>query len=259
MQPLFLFKVFGVPFFSYTTLVIAGVVLAWLTVVRACLESVRGAGAVFSNANPMLALRAVNEAFACVALGAVVGGRVMHIAYNIEYFVERPSELWRYLDGGVSLVGVCIGGVLALWLWCRWRRVSLAWALDVAALPVAVLAALAWLGAFLHGSQYGAPVDHALALELRDTYGVVVARWPTQLYAAVWCALCGLWLLWWGKGNARLGLRATAFIITYSMGLFLLDFTRGDASIGVAGLRLTQWLYGVGSGLALAQRVVSRR
>jgi phosphatidylglycerol:prolipoprotein diacylglycerol transferase len=251
MQPLFLFKVFGVPFFSYTTLVIAGIMLAWLAVVSQ----------LSMSANRIGALRLVNEAFACVALGAVVSGRIMHIAYNIEYFVERPSELWRYWDGGVSLVGVCIGGMLALWLWCRWRRVSLAWALDVAALPVAVLAALAWLGAFLHGSQYGAPVDHVLALELRDTYGVIIARWPTQLYAAVWCALCGLWLWWWGKGDARswLGLRATAFIVAYSAGLFLLDFTRGDASIMVAGLRLTQWLYGVGSGLALAQRVVSRK
>jgi phosphatidylglycerol:prolipoprotein diacylglycerol transferase len=253
MQPLFLFKFLGVPFFSYTTLVVTGIVLAWLTVVSQ----------MRAQSKHILELRAINAAFASVALGAVVVGRSMHIIYNAAYFSERPAEWARYLDGGLSFIGVCIGGGMGLWWWCRRRRVRLAWAMDTAALPVAVVASLAWLGAFLHGSQYGAPVDNPLALELRDTLGVVVARWPTQLCAAVWCALWGLGLLWWGRVEApsahqRVGWRATWFIVAYSIGLFVLDFTRGDASLMLLGLRLTQWLYVVVSGWALWQQVATR-
>jgi len=235
MQPLFLFKLLGVPFFSFTTLAGFGILLALLAT-----ASARGL---------LLEGRTALSASAWVSAGALAGGRLLHIAYNFGYFSEHPAQLLHSDDGGMAFVGLFCGGGLGLWLWCRRHRMAFSAAADCAAFPLSVLAALAWLGAFLHGSQYGSPIDNALALELRDTFGVSEARWPTQLLAAAWSALLGLALIarqrkMFGRPSivARNG-AAVFFLVAYGTGLFLLDFTRGDASLYGAGLRLTQILY----------------
>jgi phosphatidylglycerol---prolipoprotein diacylglyceryl transferase len=235
MQPLFLFKLLGVPFFSFTTLAGLGILLALLAAASAYGSGLEG--------------RTALNASAWVSAGALMGGRLVHIAYNFAYFSEHPARLLYVDDGGMAFVGLFCGGCLGLWLWCRRHQVAFSAAADCAALPVSVLAALAWLGAFLHGSQYGAPVDNALALELRDTFGVIEARWPTQLLAAGWSALVGLVLIARQRSicermsiETRRG-AAGVFLVVYGTGLFLLDFTRGDASVYGAGLRLTQILY----------------
>lgn len=230
MQPLFLFKLFGIPFFSYTSLVLVGVVLA---LVMASVQ-VRRAG------KPA---RWVSEAAAWLAIFGLIGGRLVHLLYNWDYYLERPAQVLRFGDGGLSFVGVLLGAALALWLWSRYRQMDFWQAADWAALPVAVLATFAWLGAFMHGSQYGAPVENGLALELHDTFGVIAPRWPTQLLAAAWSALLGLTLIAHQPRRARAGKHATLFLSAYSAGLFMLDFTRGDGSLYILGMRLTQLLY----------------
>jgi len=235
MQPLFLFKLLGVPFFSFTTLAGLGVLLALLA-------------ATFAVRSPLTGRTALN-ASAWASAGALAGGRLLHILYNFGYFLEHPVQLLRIDDGGMAFVGLFCGGCVGLWLWCRRHEIAFGAAADHAALPLSTLAALAWLGAFLHGSQYGAPVENALALELRDTFGVIEARWPTQLLAAAWSALLGLTLI---VGQRQVFARTNAvsqkgaaivFLAAYGTGLFLLDFTRGDTSLYVAGLRLTQVFY----------------
>ena len=240
MQPLFLVKLLDVPFFSYPTLIISGVALAW------CAAQTR------ARALGWPALW-VSEGFVCASLGAVGLGRIAHVIYNLDFFVERPTEIGRFADGGLALVGVGVGGCAGLWLWSRWRAVSFARVVMLTVWPLSVLASLAWLGAFWHGSQYGAPSEHEWALELRDTFGVVIARWPTQLWAAAWSAGCGLALWLWQQRAGPSARQALLCLCVYALGLCLLDFTRGDASPMWVGLRWTQWLYLMVSGVVFAR------
>ena len=245
MQPLFLFKLLGIPFFSYTTLTVSGIVLALLAAVR-------------GSAASQIAMPELIEVCGWIALPALLLGRALHIGYNANYYLERPGELLRFADGGLALVGLVAGGGIGLWLWCKHNRYPFAHMIDRAALSVYILATLSWLGAFLHGSQYGAPVDNLLALELRDAFGVISARWPTQLIAALWSACLGTVLVLCGvlrrNAQARQSQPATRVVaanrgegflslVVYTVGMFALDFTRGDPSLMVNGLRLTQCLY----------------
>jgi phosphatidylglycerol:prolipoprotein diacylglycerol transferase len=106
MQPLFLFKILGIPFFSYTTLVGLGIVFALL----AASATVHGS-LLYGNS----ALGASTWAGSL----ALLAGRLLHIAYNFGYFAERPGQLLRLEDGGMSFVGLFCGGCAGLWLWCR--------------------------------------------------------------------------------------------------------------------------------------------
>lgn len=217
---------------------------------------------------------ALIEVCAWIALPALVLGRAFHLGYNANYYLERPGELLYFADGGLALVGLVAGAGIGVWLWCKHNAYPFARMLNGAALPLLLIATFSWFGAFFHGSQYGAPVDNPLALELHDAFGVISARWPTQLIAALWSAGLGAALVLRRvlKRNAqalqsqaaRSVLTANAgegvlSLIVYAVGMFALDFTRGDPSPMIMGLRLTQCLYLVlcASGLLYAARTKS--
>ena len=231
MQPVFFLKILGIPLFSYTTSILASIVLALVIAQR----NARREG--FSSTW-------VLEAFALMVPLALLSGRVFQWILSAEYYRERPEQWLNFGDGGLSFVGVALGGLAGLWLWSRRRRVAWSRAADAAALPITLVACGAWLGAFTRGSQYGSPADNLIALELHDLYGVVDLRWPTQLLAAVWCAMLGLGLLMMQeRSKDSTHVRTILFLSLYSMGMFILDFTRGDPSIYILGFRPTQWLY----------------
>lgn len=231
MQPVFFFKIFGVPLFSYTTCTLVGVVAALL--------------AAHSQARRLGAdSRGMAAALVFVAVPALIAGRTVHWLLTADYYLERPTQLLKLDNGGMSAVGVWIGAVGGLWLWSRRQHISLAQSADASALPAALVACGAWLGAFMRGSQFGAPADNWLALELQDVYGVVDLRWATQLFAATWCALIGLALVlaqWRGRGSAKCN--SAVFLGLYGGGLLIIDATRGDTALYILGLRTTQWLY----------------
>ncbi|MBI5878857.1 MAG: prolipoprotein diacylglyceryl transferase [Chloroflexi bacterium] len=247
MQPLFLFKLAGIPFFSFTTLVVGGMAAGIL----AGMPAWRRAGR-----SPQDAV----ELAAWMTFPALCCGRIVHIATNLDYFVERPAQMVWFADGGLGLVGVSGGAVLGLWLWGRRRGECVAELLDLAVLPTLTLATMAWVGAFLHGSQYGAPSDSNIALELRDNYGVVLARWPTQLWAAGWAALCALASIIARGAERRAGSVAAFALSMYSAGMLFIDASRGDPSIYIWGLRMTQSLYVVvlGCGIVNLGRICRR-
>jgi len=230
MQPLFLVKLAGIPLFTFTTLVAAGFAAALIGGLPAWRRAGYTLGDALTIAAWMLAL-------------ALVGGRIAHILYNLDYFRERPIQLVWFADGGLAFAGVAAGALLGLGLWCRRRGCAPRIALDLIAWPALVMASFAWLGAFMHGSQYGAPTESALGLELRDNYGVILSRWPAPLWAAGWSALCALGMAIARRRVMAPGLFAMLTCVLYSGGIFLIDFARGDPSIYIWGLRLTQWLY----------------
>jgi prolipoprotein diacylglyceryltransferase len=236
VQTLYLFKILGVPFFSFTTFAVLGFVLSL-------------GAALYEARNDAARQRQIVEAVMWLTLPALSAGRLVHVLYNVNYYAERQGELLRFTDGGMSFVGLFIGGVAGLWLWCRIRSQALDLMADRAALPVSILATCSWLGAYFHGGQFGAPVDNLVAQELRDTFGVIDLRWPTQLLAATWSGFIALILAVRVIYRPRLQTAATSirpaglFLGLYSIGLFMLDYTRADLSPIIVGLRLTQGLY----------------
>ena len=191
-----------------------------------------------------LGAAATAEAFALVSCAALLGGRLAHCLLNAGYYLERPAQLLNLLDGGLSAAGVWPCAVCALYLWARVRHVPFAAVAGTAALPAAYVAVGAWLGALMRGSQYGAPLDAWFAVELKDIYGVVDVRWPTQLLAAAWSAAIGVSVAIVEKqGRESSAMAAALFVLLYGIGLFAFDATRGDPTLYILGLRITQWLY----------------
>lgn len=219
---------------TYTLLLDAGIIagLAWL------MASARHLGSGEAS-------RWLNAGLAAVAAG-LVGARLGYVLVNWAYFHDHLGEAAQFWLGGLSWHGGLFAGVLMLIVWARWRRLPLAALADAAAPGMLGGLAAGWTGCLMVGCNYGREVFdptspwRRLAAELPDIYGVVVPRLVSQALAAGWALVVLLLLLLVRRIRLPEGGRFLLALGLFSLGLFVIGFTRGDASPPVGPWRLDQ-------------------
>lgn len=220
---------------SYTLLLDLGIVagLGWLA-----WSARRTRGAAEAS-------RWLNAGLATVAAG-LVGARLGYVLVNWAYFYDHLDEAVRLWLGGLSWHSGLFAGVLMLVLWARWRGLPLGGVADAAAPGLLLGLAAGWTGCLLAGCNYGREVfDPAspwrrLSAELPDIYGVVAPRLVSQAFAAGWALAVLALLLLLRRARLPGGGRFLLAVGLFSLGLFAVGFTRGDASPPVGAWRLDQ-------------------
>ncbi|NCC34897.1 MAG: prolipoprotein diacylglyceryl transferase [Chloroflexia bacterium] len=167
--------------------------------------------------------------------GAVVGGRLWYGLFNWDLYGRNPGLFVALRVADLAWAGALIGGMVAVWLWCRWRRCDLAPSADVAALTLPLVQAIASLGLLLSGEAFGMPTALPWGIPLFGTM-----RHPTQIYLML-AALISYGLL---QLLARRSLAPGALFAVYlwlqGLTMLLLEPLRGDALLTVFGLRIAQ-------------------
>ncbi len=105
--------------------------------------------------HPALCLDTVLVAVA----GAAFGGRLGEaIFYNPEYFFSQP---WRLVTNasGMTIHGVILGAVIALWLWARWIKKPFLHILDQGVIIIAFGTVLGRVANFMAGELWGRSSD----------------------------------------------------------------------------------------------------
>ena len=88
-------------------------------------------------------------------------GRVFAVVvYHWDYYRDHPGELLSYWRGGMATHGVLLGGVGAIFLFCRLRGKSFLRVADEVVISAAFLLAMGRIGNFINGQICGT-VTHA--------------------------------------------------------------------------------------------------
>jgi phosphatidylglycerol:prolipoprotein diacylglycerol transferase len=184
-----------------------------------------------------------------VLIGGIVGARLWHVftpppsmvamGYTTQYYLTHPLDLVNTRLGGLGIPGAVIGGGLALYIFCRRRKISFALWADMAAPGLALGQAIGRWGNFINQEVYGARTDLPWGIYIEREQ----ARFhPLFLYESLWnLANMGL-LLWLARrlpDRLKNGDILLVYLIVYPVGRFLLEFLRLDAST-VAGLNINQ-------------------
>lgn len=244
MHPI-LFRVGATPVYTYTILIYLGFVLGLLVAVRAGQR--RG-----------LRPEQVVDAALWMTLPALIGGRIGHILPEWANYAANPQMALSVRAGGFVFQGVLLGGALGGLLYARRLGVSLAALSDLAALGLPVGQTCGWLGALMHGANYGMVSYAGWAWELPDVYGMVMPRFPTQAVAAVgFLGIEALLLVLWRRHPAP-GILFPLYLLTMGLLLVPLECTRGDAGWRWGAWRAAQVLLTLEAGLGLTLLVVAR-
>ena len=185
-------------------------------------------------------------------LGVILGGRIGYVLfYGLSFWAKDLLYPFKIYEGGMSFHGGLLGVVIAVWLFCRHRKLKMMPIADLACAFAPIGLFFGRLANFVNGELWGRAADVPWAMIFpRDPYHV--PRHPSQLYEAalegvVLFALMQIALRVF-RANERPGLISALFFLGYGTFRFICEFFRepdtqfiGPISMGMA-LSIPVWL-----------------
>jgi phosphatidylglycerol:prolipoprotein diacylglycerol transferase len=167
------------------------------------------------------------------------------------FYLTHPLDAINIRAGGLGIPGAVIGGVFALYIFTRRRKLDFALWLDVVAPALALGQAIGRFGNFFNQELYGSPSDLPWAIAIDPQYRLPgyesqATYHPLFMYEVLWNFGIVILLLWLGrKYQDRLinGDLFLIYLIAYPVGRFLLEFLRLDpAQLGRININQTLML-----------------
>jgi phosphatidylglycerol:prolipoprotein diacylglycerol transferase len=155
-----------------------------------------------------------------------------------QFYLTHPLDAIAIWKGGLGIPGAIIGGILALYLFCRRNHFNYLMWLDIAAPGLALGQAIGRWGNFVNQELYGQPSDLPWAIHIDERfrlpgYREVERYHPLFLYESLWSLGTMFTLLWLShrhQERLKSGDLFLIYLILYSLGRFLLEYLRLDAS-----------------------------
>jgi len=180
-----------------------------------------------------------------VALGGLVGARLLFVLLKLSEFSGQWQSIFSLSQGGLSIHGALIGGLVATFIYCRHNQLSFSKTLDMLVLPVLIGQVIGRWGNFFNQEAFGGPTNLVwkmyVAPKFRpEGYANYNFFHPTFLYEAI-----GLGLIIWliirlRKQSLSAGTLTIIYLISYSVLRFGIEFFRLDSD-KLWQLTLAQW------------------
>ncbi len=192
-----------------------------------------------------------------VVLAGIVGARLWHVftpppsmvaqGITTKWYLTHPLDMINIRNGGLGIPGAIIGGALALWLYCRNKKISFLILIDTVIPGVALAQAIGRWGNFFNQELYGKPTNLPWKIFIDPEHRVPGYQnydyfHPLFLYESLWNVLNMAILLWMSRRFEKWlkpGDLFYVYMIMYSIGRFSLEFLRLDAS-QVGGINFNQ-------------------
>jgi phosphatidylglycerol:prolipoprotein diacylglycerol transferase len=251
----------------YALAYIAGILLSWWGILRVLRDKRLWARPPFKG-KPPATEDEIGDLVVWATFGVIIGGRLGWVliygtilcSVTPQYadfcaglpmdFLRHPIRIIAAWDGGMSFHGGLLGVVVAVWLFCRRRGLSLLSIADLACAFAPIGLFFGRLANFVNDELWGRVTDVPWAMVFPRAGPL--PRHPSQLYEA---ALEGVVLfvilqiaLRVFRLNERPGLLAALFFLGYGTFRFICEFFRepdtqfiGPISMGMA-LSIPLWL-----------------
>ena len=155
-------------------------------------------------------------------MSGVIGGRIMFVILDLEYFKTRPLDIFKLWEGGLVWYGGLILAVISGAVFLRIYRMPILKTADLMMPYVALGQAIGRIGCFLNGCCYGK-----------------TPALPTQLFESAAMLIVYLILRRRVPSNGR---TFFLYLILYSVFRFFNEFIRGDNMLAVMGLTFSQFI-----------------
>ena len=176
----------------------------------------------------------VLDLFLVVVPLGLLFARAYYVAFQWDWYRAHPWEILKIWHGGLAIHGGLLGGILALWLFARWKRVRM-WALADAVVPALILGqALGRIGNFLNGDAYGVPTTLPWGIVFPPDSPAGAAYPGQPLHPAMLYEMVGNLILFgvlWSlrRRPAKDGFLSCLYFMGYSVVRGLVSCVRGDS------------------------------
>ncbi len=235
----------------YALSYIAGLLLGWLYVLRLLKNKKLWVGLPFQGKPPATA-DDIGDLFVWITLGVIIGGRLGFVLlYGVLYcgfagqsvpacvglpaaYLLNPLKIFAAWEGGMSFHGGLAGVVIALWLFCRKRKLNLLAVADLIAAATPIGLFFGRIANFINGELWGKFSTAPWAMVFPGAFPPGVPRHPSQLYEALMEGLLLFLILRFAvvrlQVHRRPGSVVGWFLLGYGLFRFIAEFFRDSES-----------------------------
>lgn len=175
----------------------------------------------------------------------IVFARLYYVVFTWSQYSAQPIKMFAVWEGGLAIYGAVIGGVIAAFIFNRWRRISVGELLDIAAPSLILGQAIGRWGNFVNQEAFGNLIPNAA--QQWFPYGVYIERlneWhqATFFYESMWDLLVFVALMLLRKKIKVRGGVFALYLVLYGFGRFFTESLRTDSLMATSDIRISQWL-----------------
>ena len=183
-----------------------------------------------------------------LVLSGVIGGRIGYVLSHWQYFISNQRNVFNIGDGGISVPGAIIAGLLVSFVYCKHKKLSWLQVCDTSLPGIISGQMVATLGCFFGRNMLGTYSDGALAMQVdlqdvdisanarlisrsssRIVQGNFLQVHPLALYeVAILLGLLVVLVICWRIKKIR-GLVMSIYLMGYGIGVFFIEFIRLDS------------------------------
>lgn len=215
------FNLFGIDVMWYGILMATGMLAA---VIIALKESKR----VGINEDDV-----INIAIIAIPVGLICA-RIYYVVFNWDYYAGDIMAMINVRGGGLAIHGGLIGGILAGFLYTKYKKMNFFKTADAVMLGMPLAQAIGRWGNYINGEAHGGPTNLP--------WGIMVDGMkvhPTFLYESIWNLCIFVFLLLTRKKKKYEGQIIVSYVVLYSLGRFFIEGLRTD-SLMFGPLRMAQ-------------------
>lgn len=182
-----------------------------------------------------------------VILGGLLGARLWEVLFfQGAYYLSHPLQILAVWDGGMSVQGGLIGGILTGVWYVRKLKWSFWETADLFAPGMIIGQAIGRAACFMNGDAYGAPTNSGFGIvypEGTNAYAEYgdLPLWPAEVFESMWCMVVFALLIILRFRPLPKGLIFVIYVALYSIGRFFLEYLRGDTPEYLFNWTAGQW------------------
>ncbi len=176
----------------------------------------------------------------------VLGARLYYCLVNYSYYIAHPFEILNIRQGGLSVHGMIIIGIAALYVFSKVYKMSFLKLLDVFLCASALCQSIGRWGNFFNSEAFGTPTNLPWKLFIPVSqrpleYMNFEYFHPTFLYESILDLLIFIILVFvLRKYYKYSGMTACIYLILYSIARIFVEYFRTDSILNIAGFPVAQ-------------------
>ena len=198
--------------------------------------------AYFRAPRKNLSQDAVLDLVICALIFGFIGSKLLYVLVSLPQFLAAPLSVLG--SEGFVIYGGILGGLCAMLVYCRRKKLLFLDYFDLLVPSVALAQGFGRVGCFLAGCCYGRETSGALGVifPAGSMAPAGVRLLPTQLISSAGDLLFAAILLLYARKSKRRGDVGALYLLLYGVGRFLVEFLRNDYRGELFGLSTSQFI-----------------
>lgn len=209
------FSIFGISIYKYAVCIVLGIVLALI---------------LSKLAKQKFDIK-YNEILVCTVLGIIfgtIGARLYYVIFNLDYYSQNISEIFNFRSGGLAIYGGLILGALAIFVYCKVKKINVLNFFDYVIPYVAIAQCVGRIGNFFNIEAYGTQTTSIVRMGIKTIEGYMEVH-PVFFYECIATLLIFVILKVLQNHRKFEGQIITLYCLLYSGIRFFLEGIRADS------------------------------